>query len=170
MKKFIPACDVASRIHDGNYCCLTVNTKDWEQMRLDENFLAVFCMVGRIIELTPYIVRYEEMESEDSQAGNLKQREIPCHTEEEAQAIAKQFDGEIVTQDLTDYTWLDGIEVADVPDPMSEALKILEMGKEAYEAEKNKPTIEQQLEILQAENERMAAALQDLILLSMKEV
>ena len=132
--------------------------------------MQIFRMYGRIIELTPYIATYEETIPGPEGEDITEAREIPCPTEEEARAIAKQFDGEIVTQDLTDYAWLDGIEVADVPDTMAEALKILAMGKEAYEAEKDKPTTKQQLEILQAENERMAAALQDLILLSMKGV
>ena len=45
--------------------------------------------------------------------------------------------------ETSEYDWLDGIEVDDVPDTFSEAVKIQEMGQAAYEEFLNTPTPEE---------------------------
>ena len=53
----------------------------------------------------------------------------------------------------SDIEWMGGIEVADVPDTMAEAIKIYEMGQAAYEKLKPTPT----LESLEKENDLLKA-------------
>lgn len=58
-------------------------------------------------------------------------------TREEAESFALKRNGTITELDSSAYEWMDGIEVADVPDTFAEAIRIYEMGQEAYEAELN---------------------------------
>lgn len=67
-----------------------------------------------------------------------------------AEAEASEHEGATLTElDSSAYEWMDGIEVADVPDTYAEAVKIYEMGQAAYEAELAKPTPEEQTAALE---------------------
>ena len=64
-------------------------------------------------------------------------------TKEEADAIAERTGGTVSLLETSEYDWMDGIEVDDVPDTFSEAVKICEMGQAAYEEFLNTPTPEE---------------------------
>ena len=108
-----------------------------------------FRMYGRIIEIYRYSVTYQEQppdiflpDGEPEQQEPIQRVEyVP--TKEEADAIAQRTGGIVNTLDTTAYEWLDGIEVADVPDTFAEAVKIYEMGQATYEAMLNTPTQEE---------------------------
>lgn len=82
-----------------------------------------FRMYGRLVEIYRYSVTYQEDDEECT-------RRFPTY--EEAEAVAELKDG-IVSALENPLEWMDGLEVADVKDTYAEALKIAEMGKEAYE-------------------------------------
>ena len=79
----------------------------------------MFRMYGRIVQ----ILRY--------QSTSTDRREPITHyapTQEEAAALGSN----VQPRHLEDDAWMDGLEVADVPDTMAEALKIRDMGQTAY--------------------------------------
>ena len=79
----------------------------------------MFRMYGRIVE----ILRY--------QSTSTDRREPITHyapTQEEAAALGEN----VQPLPLEDDAWMDGLEVADVPDTMAEAIKIRDMGQTAY--------------------------------------
>lgn len=76
-------------------------------------------MYGRIVQ----ILRYQSTSTDG--------REPITHyapTREEAAALGSN----VQPLPLEDDAWMDGLEVADVPDTMAEALKIRDMGQTAY--------------------------------------
>lgn len=127
-----------------------------------------FFMYGRIIQIHRYRVEYTEPMpwlDEDGKPPE-EQRTEYCNTQEQAAAVAEAHEGSTVTQlDSAAYEWLDGIEVADVPDTYAEAVKLYEAGQAAYEAEQKKPTPEEQVAMVEnalceqdaAMDERMSA-------------
>lgn len=97
-----------------------------------------FGMRGRVVEVFRYTVAYTETVEEEpvEQIGY-------CHTQEQAQALAERTGGSITALDSSSYEWMDGIQVADIPDTYGEAVKLYEMGREAYEAALQAPTPEE---------------------------
>lgn len=109
-----------------------------------------FMMYGRIIQIHRYSVtyqeEYEQLDDEGVPETSAESRVEYCNTQEQAEAVAAAHEGSAVTQlDSSTYEWLDGIEVADVPDTYAEAVRVYEMGQVAYEAERNKPTPEESI-------------------------
>lgn len=96
-----------------------------------------FRMYGRIIQIYRYKVEYTD---ESASTATLAY----CCTDEEA----KDINGTVTKLDTSNYEWLDGIEVADVPDTFAEAIKIYEMGESAYNNTKNSFTAEDMLNAL----------------------
>lgn len=95
-----------------------------------------FSMYGRIVQIYRFSVTYEEETHWPDENGVLETRTETqveyCHTREQAQAVAKRTGGEIAELDSGAYAWMDGLEVADVPDTYAEAVKLYEMGREAW--------------------------------------
>lgn len=106
-----------------------------------------FRMYGRIIELYRYRVDYSPGEDGEQIATAITER-FP--TAEEAQAVADRTGGTLTPLDTAANEWLDGIEVADVPDTFGEAVRIYEMGEAAYRSELDKLTPEQELAAMKA--------------------
>lgn len=109
--------------------------------------MQAFRMYGRIIEINRYSVTYEEQLSplpdQEPEEPETIQRVEYVPTKEEADAIAERTGGTVSLLETSEYDWLDGIEVDDVPDTFSEAVKIYEMGQAAYEEFLNTPTPEE---------------------------
>lgn len=81
----------------------------------------MFRMYGRIVQILHY------------QSTSNDGRESTTHyapTEEEAAALGSNVQPIPLEAD----EWMDGLEVADVPDTMEEAVKIRDMGQAAYQA------------------------------------
>lgn len=93
-----------------------------------------FRMYGRSIQICTYSVQFTN--GEDTE----KTEKRYCCSYEEALAIAALNNGAIQPLENENYMWMDGIEVADVPDTFSEAVRIYEMGEAAYLEELNQPT------------------------------
>lgn len=89
----------------------------------------MFRMYGRKVEILKYQISYTDTENEE-------QRTDYAANEEEAREIATRVNGTVSALPDGGDAWMDGIEVADVPDTYAEALRILDIGKEAYEKEK----------------------------------
>ena len=109
--------------------------------------MQAFRMYGRIIEINRYSVTYEEqlppLPDQEPEEPETIQRVEYAPTKEEADAIAERTGGTVSPLETSEYDWLDGIEVDDVPDTFSEAVKICEMGQAAYEEFLNTPTPEE---------------------------
>lgn len=92
-----------------------------------------FRMYGRIIQLLRYKVTYDDaLPGEDGELV-YEERIDYCVTLEEANEVAERNSGATVEALNTGaYEWLDGVQVPDVPDTFTEAVKIYEMGQEAY--------------------------------------
>lgn len=113
-----------------------------------------FAMYGRIIQIHRYKVEYTETRSwPDEYGGPVEEPRVAyCNTQEQAEAVSAAYKGSTVAElDSAAYEWLDGIEVADVPDTYAEAVKLYEAGQAAYEAEKNKPTAEETIAGLESQ-------------------
>lgn len=124
-----------------------------------------FAMYGRIIQIHRYKVEYTEIRPwPDDHGGPVEEpRAEYCNTQEQAEAVAANHEGSVVTElDSAAYEWLDGIEVADVPDTYAEAVKLYEAGQAAYEAEKNKPTAEETIAGLESQVTDLQMALCDM--------
>lgn len=87
-----------------------------------------FRMYGRIIQVYRYKAVY--MERQPGEDGEMTEVEMTSFfpTETEAQRTG----GTVTALDATEYEWLDGLEMPDVPDTYAEAIKVYEMGEEAY--------------------------------------
>ncbi len=124
-----------------------------------------FTMYGRIVQIHRYTVEYTETVprlDEDGEATE-EQRTEYCNTQEQAEALAAAHEGSTITKlDSAAYEWLDGIEVADVPDTYAEAVKLYEAGQAAYEAELSKPTPEEQAAALEQQVTDLQMALCDM--------
>ena len=81
-----------------------------------------FRMYGRIVQLNRWRVNYE-------QGGEPVTECYP--TEAEADAAAQRTGGTKTAIDVTGDEWIDGMEVDDVPQPMTEALRIYNEGQAA---------------------------------------
>lgn len=119
-----------------------------------------FRMYGRVIEINRYSVTYKEQPPEIlSPDGDEIPEQSPIkHTEyiptqEEANAIAERTGGIVTALDTSEYEWLDGIEVSDVPDTFAEAVKIHEMGQAAYQELLNTPTPEEDTMAMMVDHE-----------------
>ena len=119
-----------------------------------------FRMYGRIIEINRYSVTYQEQLPELPQSDNEEtpeqspiERTEYVSTQEEANAIAERTSGTVTALDTTTYEWLDGIEVPDVPDTFSKAVKIYEMGQAAYQELLNTPTPEEDTMAMMVDHE-----------------
>lgn len=97
-----------------------------------------FRLSNRVIEVTPYLI---------------KPFMIPVSSLSEATQIVDIHGGEIEKIDTTEHEWLDGIEVADVPDTFVEAVKIYEMGQAAYQELLNTPTPEEDTMAMMVDHE-----------------
>ena len=85
-----------------------------------------FRMCGRVVEVCRWRVDFPGAGEED-----LREPEY-FPTREEAEAAAGQ-DGTVSPLDTGGCGWMDGIETPDVPDTYAEAVKIYEMGPEAWQ-------------------------------------
>lgn len=83
----------------------------------------MFRMYGNRVEVLRYQVDYTE---------NAEQFTVYAATEEEADEIAQRYNGVKSALALADDEWMDGLEVADVPDTYAEAIRIYSLGKESY--------------------------------------
>lgn len=101
----------------------------------------MFRMYGNRVEVLKYQISYTEYE---------EQRTDYAATEEEANAISDRVNGTVSALPASDDAWMDGIEVADVPDTYGEAVRIYQMGQAAYEAENKHPTAEERLAALES--------------------
>lgn len=114
-----------------------------------------FSMYGRIVQIHRFSVTYEEETQWPDEDGVLEThtetRTEYWNTLEQAEAVAGRTGGAVAELDSSSYEWLDGIEVADVPDTYAEAVKIYEMGQAAYEAERAKPTPEETIAALETQ-------------------
>lgn len=119
-----------------------------------------FSLYGRTIWIHRFRVTYQEELSWDPEVRPIEQIRY-CNSRKQAADIAQRTGGTVTELDSSDYEWLDGIEVADVPDTYAEAVRIYEMGQEAYEAELAKPTPEEELEALKEHNAVLEAQLTD---------
>ena len=78
-------------------------------------------MYGRIVQ----ILHYQSTSTNGEETITLY---VP--TQEEAAALGEN----VQPLPLEDDAWMDGLEVADVPDTMAEALKIRDMGQTSYQS------------------------------------
>lgn len=85
-----------------------------------------FRMLGRVVQIYRYSV-----EADEEHGGEI----LHYPTKEEAEKEAERVGGAVFKADNSAAEWMDGLEVADVPDTYAEAVRIFEMGREAYEAE-----------------------------------
>lgn len=83
----------------------------------------MFRMYGNRVEILRYQVDYTE---------NEEQRTAYTATEEEADEIAQRYNGVKSALASSDDEWMDGFEVADVPDTYAEAMRIYSLGEQAY--------------------------------------
>lgn len=83
----------------------------------------MFRMCGNQVEVLRYQVDYTE---------NEEQFTVYAATEEEADEIAQRYNGVKTSLASSDDEWMDGLEVADVPDTYAEAVRVYQSGKEAY--------------------------------------
>lgn len=106
-----------------------------------------FALYGRVIRIHRAKAAYERESLDTDGEGTLIRETVEqtryCNTLEQAEAVAKAHNGTTTELDSSAYEWLDGIEVADVPDTYGEAVRIYEMGQAAYERERDKPTPEE---------------------------
>lgn len=96
--------------------------------------MSVFRMYGRIIEINRYKVDYDQEQVDVSETGEMiittEQQTSFFPTLEEAESVPN---GTVTALDTENWEWLDGLEMPDVPDTYAEAIKIMDMGKKAYE-------------------------------------
>ena len=83
----------------------------------------MFRMYGNQVEVLRYQVDYTE---------NEEQFTVYAATEEEADEIAQRYNGVKSALALADDEWMNGLEVADVPDTYAEAMRIYSLGEQAY--------------------------------------
>lgn len=83
----------------------------------------MFRMYGNRVEVLRYQVDYTE---------NAEQFTVYAATEEEADEIAQRYNGVKTSLASSDDEWMDGLEVADVPDTYAEAVRVYQSGKSAY--------------------------------------
>lgn len=83
----------------------------------------MFRMYGNRVEILRYRIDYTE---------NEEQRTTYAATEEEADEIAKHYNGVKTNISASDDGWMDGMVVADVPDTYAEAMRIYSLGEQAY--------------------------------------
>ena len=119
-----------------------------------------FRMYGRVIEINRYSVTYKEQlpeipspDSEETPQQESIERIEYVPTQEEANAIAERTSGTVTALDTSEYEWLDGIEVSDVPDTFAEAVKIYDMGQAAYQELLNTPTPEEDTMAMMVDHE-----------------
>lgn len=93
-----------------------------------------FSMLGRIIQIHRFKVKYiQKLPFQDDTGQPItKSRTEYCNTQEQAEALAAACNGTVTPLDSATYEWLDGIEVADVPDTYAEAVKLYEMGGDGW--------------------------------------
>lgn len=88
----------------------------------------MFRMYGRIVQ----VLRYQSTGTEQrpNEDGELVEETVTHYapTQEEAAALGEN----VQPLPLEADEWMDGLEVADVPDTMGEAVKIRDMGQAAY--------------------------------------
>lgn len=119
-----------------------------------------FSLCGRTIWIHRFRVIYQEELSWDPEVRPIEQIRY-CNSRNQAADIAQRTGGTVTALDSSAYEWLDGIEVADVPDTYAEAVRICEMGREAYEAELAKPTPEEIIAALENQVTDLQLALCD---------
>lgn len=83
----------------------------------------MFRMYGNQVEVLRYQVDYTE---------NEEQFTVYAATEEEADEIAQRYNGVKTSLAPSDDEWMDGLEVADVPDTYAEAMRIYSLGEQVY--------------------------------------
>lgn len=96
-----------------------------------------FRMYGRKIEIYRYKVDYTDTEETLDFTEGAESIPSPATeyfvNQEEAHSFATANQGTLTELDTTDYQWLDGIVVADMPNTFAAALKIYELGQDGYE-------------------------------------
>lgn len=91
-----------------------------------------FRMCGRTVEVFHYQVTYTEKQPNENDELTDVTITANCATLEEAQAVAEQTAGAVTSLDSSAYDWMDGLQVPDVPDTYTEAVKIYEQGQDVY--------------------------------------
>ena len=114
----------------------------------------MFRMYGRTVEILRYQISYKETVLNEQGEEVQEDRVDYAVTEEEANAIAERMSGEVSSMELGDDAWMDGLEVADVPDTYGEAMRIYELGEAAYREEQAVPSDAERLTALESAIER----------------
>ena len=110
----------------------------------------MFRMYGRTVEILRYQISYKETVLNEQGEEVQEDRADYAVAEEEANAIAEWVSGEVSSMELGDDAWMDGLEVADVPDTYGEAMKVYEAGEAAWNAAQNQPTETERLTALES--------------------
>lgn len=100
----------------------------------------MFRMYGRTVQVLHFRIDYTE---------DLETHTQYAVTQEEADSIAQRTGGAVSDIPASDDAWMDGLEVADVPDTYGEATRIYSMGESAYLAEKKRPSQEERITALE---------------------
>lgn len=102
----------------------------------------MFRMYGRIVQIQRFEYTVSETEYDEEGNSHLVNRLAYAPTEEEASARGTN----VQPLELESDAWMDGLEVADVPNTMAEAIRIRDMGQEAYEMSKAMDKTPEQLQ------------------------
>lgn len=111
-----------------------------------------FCMYGKIIKIYRYKVIYNRTIHKKVITDN-NEISIEAKTIEKVNYFPTKTEAELLGDNITPldtsaYEWLDNIEVDDVPDTFAEAVKIYEMGEEAYKKLISTPSPEEDLDAM----------------------
>ena len=72
-------------------------------------------------------------------------------TRADAERFAAFENGTVHELDVSDIDWMDGVILPDVPDKIGEAIKIYNMGREAWEAKQAAPSAEERMAQMEAD-------------------
>lgn len=114
----------------------------------------MFRMYGRNVEILKYQISYKETVLNEQWEESQEDRVDYAVAEEEANEIAGRVNGTVTALPAGDDAWMDGMEVADVPDTYGEAVRVYEAGEAAWHAAQDRPTGEERLTALEAAIER----------------
>ncbi len=98
--------------------------------------MSLFSLCGRIVTVLKYKVDYTETfsyikENSEVSTETIEKTQL-FFNREKAEKFSEKVNGTVSKLDFESYEWMDGLEVADVPNTYAEAVKIYKMGKDAY--------------------------------------
>ncbi|MCI9626530.1 MAG: hypothetical protein HFI90_07080 [Clostridia bacterium] len=117
--------------------------------------MILFRLQGDRIQILRWKLSYTDENGEKQTRYELDEANIKTEKEELEKTGATNF--EIEKMDTKDVDWLEGIIIPDKK--IEAATKIWEMGQEAYVAQKNALTVEQQLMLTQLRQQQTIDAL-----------